>query len=51
MLRALLLIMFLAANAALAAVQFGWLKWRDILPATGREPTRITQQLEPGRAR
>lgn len=51
MLRALLLIMFLAANAALAAVQFGWLKWRDILPTTGREPARITQQLEPGRIR
>lgn len=51
MLRALLLIMFLAANAALAAVQFGWLKWRDILPTTGREPTRIAQQLEPGRIR
>ncbi|WP_087724096.1 hypothetical protein [Pandoraea sp. PE-S2T-3] len=51
MLRALLLIMFLAANAALAAVQFGWLKWRDILPTTGREPTRITQQLEPERIR
>ncbi|VVD73956.1 SPOR domain-containing protein [Pandoraea iniqua] len=51
MLRALLLIMFLAANAALAAVQFGWLKWRDILPTTGREPSRITQQLEPGRIR
>ncbi|MGC7404613.1 SPOR domain-containing protein [Pandoraea pneumonica] len=51
MLRALLLILFLAANAALAAVQFGWLKWRDILPTTGREPTRVSQQLEPGRIR
>ncbi|VVE09746.1 SPOR domain-containing protein [Pandoraea pneumonica] len=51
MLRALLLILFLAANAALAAVQFGLLKWRDILPTTGREPTRVTQQLEPGRIR
>ncbi|AJC20827.1 SPOR domain-containing protein [Pandoraea pulmonicola] len=51
MLRALLLLMFIVANAALAAVQFGWLKWRDVLPATGREPARLTTQLEPGRIR
>lgn len=51
MLRALLLLMFIAANAALAAVQFGWLKWRDVLPATGREPARLAAQLEPGRIR
>ncbi|WP_449413839.1 SPOR domain-containing protein [Pandoraea soli] len=51
MLRALLLVMFLAANAALAAVQFGWLKWRDVLPATGREPARVERQLEPERIR
>ncbi|EON14401.1 SPOR domain-containing protein [Pandoraea sp. SD6-2] len=51
MLRALLLVMFLAANAALAAVQLGWLKWRDVLPATGREPARIETQLEPGNIR
>ncbi len=51
MLRALLLVMFLAANAALAAVQFGWLKWRDVLPATGREPARVEKQLEPGNIR
>ncbi|WP_287496244.1 SPOR domain-containing protein [Pandoraea sp. CB10b_02] len=51
MLRALLLLMFIAANAALAAVQFGWLKWRDVLPATGREPARLATQLEPGRIR
>ncbi|VVD68637.1 SPOR domain-containing protein [Pandoraea terrigena] len=51
MLRALLLVMFLTANAALAAVQFGWLKWRDVLPATGREPARIEKQLEPERIR
>lgn len=51
MLRAFLLILFLAANAALAAAQFGWLKWRDLLPTTGREPTRVSQQLEPGRIR
>ncbi|VVE86461.1 SPOR domain-containing protein [Pandoraea bronchicola] len=47
MLRALLLVMFLAANAALAAVQLGWLKWRDVMPATGREPARVEKQLEP----
>ncbi|VVD93767.1 SPOR domain-containing protein [Pandoraea fibrosis] len=47
MLRALLLVMFLAANVALAAVQFGWLKWRDVLPATGREPARVEKQLDP----
>lgn len=51
MLRALLLVMFLAANVALAAVQFGWLKWRDVLPATGREPARVEKQLEPGNIR
>lgn len=51
MLRALLLVMFLAANAALAAVQFGWLKWHDVLPATGREPARVERQLEPERIR
>ncbi|MEF3063846.1 SPOR domain-containing protein [Pandoraea apista] len=51
MLRALLLVMFLAANAALAAVQFGWLKWRDVLPATGREPARVQKQLDPGNIR
>lgn len=51
MLRALLLVMFLAANAALAAVQFGWLKWRDVLPETGREPARIKTQLDPGHIR
>ena len=51
MLRALLLVMFLAANAALAAVQFGWLKWHDMLPATGREPARVERQLEPERIR
>ncbi|VVD62116.1 sporulation domain-containing protein [Pandoraea horticolens] len=51
MLRALLLVMFLAANAALAAVQLGWLKWRDVLPATGREPARVEKQLEPGNIR
>lgn len=51
MLRALLLLMLIVANAALAAVQFGWLKWRDVLPATGREPARLTAQLEPGRIR
>ncbi|AKK23916.1 SPOR domain-containing protein [Pandoraea oxalativorans] len=47
MLRALLLVMFLAANAALAAVQLGWLKWRDVLPETGREPARVKTQLDP----
>ena len=51
MLRALLLVMFLAANAALAAVQFGWLKWRDVLPATGREPARMQAQLDPANVR
>lgn len=51
MLRALLLVMFLAANAALAAVQLGWLKWRDVLPAIGREPARVEMQLEPGNIR
>ncbi|MCI3207572.1 MULTISPECIES: SPOR domain-containing protein [Pandoraea] len=51
MLRALLLVMFLAANAAFAAVQLGWLKWRDVLPETGREPTRITAQLDPAHVR
>ncbi|AKM30925.3 hypothetical protein AB870_13605 [Pandoraea faecigallinarum] len=51
MLRALLLVMFLAANAALAAVQLGWLKWRDVLPETGREPARITAQLDPAHVR
>ncbi|VVD96060.1 SPOR domain-containing protein [Pandoraea capi] len=51
MLRALLLVMFLAANAAFAAVQLGWLKWRDVLPETGREPTRITTQLDPTHVR
>ena len=51
MLRALLLVMFLAANAALAAVQFGWLKWHDVLPATGREPARVERQIEPERIR
>ncbi|VVD84672.1 SPOR domain-containing protein [Pandoraea eparura] len=51
MLRALLLVMFLAANAALAAVQFGWLKWRDVLPTTGREPARVEKQLAPERIR
>ncbi len=47
MLRALLLVMFLAANAAFAAVQLGWLKWRDVLPETGREPARVKTQLDP----
>ncbi|MFK0377426.1 SPOR domain-containing protein [Pandoraea sp. NPDC090278] len=47
MLRALLLVMFLAANAALAAVQLGWLQWRDVLPETGREPARVKTQLDP----
>ena len=51
MLRALLLVMFLAANAALAAVQLGWLTWHDMLPATGREPARVEMQLEPERIR
>ncbi len=51
MLRALLLVMFLAANAALAAVQFGWLNWRDVLPQGGREPTRVRTQLDPGHIR
>ncbi|MFJ2992164.1 SPOR domain-containing protein [Pandoraea sp. NPDC087047] len=51
MLRALLLVMFLAANAALAAAQFGWLKWRDVLPETGREPARVKTQLDPGHIR
>ncbi|VVD72348.1 SPOR domain-containing protein [Pandoraea anhela] len=51
MLRALLLVMFLAANAALAAVHLGWLKWRDVLPETGREPARINTQLDPAHIR
>lgn len=51
MLRALLLVMFLAANVALAAVQFGWLKWREVLPAAGREPARVEKQLNPGNIR
>ncbi|AJP56158.1 hypothetical protein UC34_02395 [Pandoraea vervacti] len=51
MLRALLLVMFLAANAALVAVQLGWLKWRDVLPDTGREPARVTTQVDPTRVR
>jgi len=51
MLRALLLVMFLAANAALAAVQLGWLQWRDVLPETGREPARVKTQLDPAHIR
>ncbi|WP_353190489.1 SPOR domain-containing protein [Pandoraea pnomenusa] len=51
MLRALLLVIFIAANAALAAVQLGWLKWRDVLPAVGREPVRVDKQLAPEKIR
>ncbi|AIU27947.1 hypothetical protein LV28_16555 [Pandoraea pnomenusa] len=51
MLRALLLAVFLAANAALAAVQFGWLKWHDLLATSGREPMRVAQQIEPAKIR
>ncbi|MGR9577169.1 SPOR domain-containing protein [Pandoraea sputorum] len=51
MLRALLLVMFLAANAAFAAVQLGWLKWRDVLPEAGREPARVKAQLDPAHIR
>lgn len=51
MLRALLLAVLLAANAALAAVQFGWLKWRDLLATSGREPMRVAQQIEPAKIR
>ncbi len=49
MLRALLLAVVLAANAALAAVQFGWLKWHDLLATSGREPMRVAQQIEPAK--
>lgn len=49
MLRVLLFVVLLAVNGVLAAVQFGWLTWHNIVPARAREPARLGQQLQPGK--
>ncbi|GAB3625716.1 SPOR domain-containing protein [Pandoraea terrae] len=48
MLRALILVVVLVANAVFAAYQFGWIgPWHGLLQATGREPERLQRQLAP----